>query len=394
MSNRMRPADLVTVGTLGIRIRKLRSVLTAVGIAIGITAIVAVLGVGASSRADLIAQLDALGTNLLRVSAGTSFFGEASTLPEEASAMIERIGPVQGASGVTGVQATVRRNELVSELETGGIAVYAADPDLLTTLQVEPAAGRGLTAGDSALTGVVLGARAAARLGIDSLDGTPTVLVAGRPFAVVGVLKPAPLVPQLDVAALIGYDIAEELFATSRSPSVVFLRTNPAQVEAVMGVLAATANPAAPNEVEVTRPSDALSAREAVDTTFTALLAALGAVALLVAGIGIANVMVISVLERRTEIGLRRALGATRPQVAVPFVMEALLIAACGGAIGVLLGALATAGYARSNGWVFDVPAQVAAGGVAAALVVGGLAGIVPAWRAARLDPAEALRPG
>ena len=394
MSNRMRPADLVTVGTLGIRIRKLRSVLTAVGIAIGITAIVAVLGVGASSRADLIAQLDALGTNLLRVSAGTSFFGEASTLPEEASAMIERIGPVQGASGVTGVQATVRRNELVSELETGGIAVYAADPDLLTTLQVEPVAGRGLTVGDSALTGVVLGAKAAERLGIDSLDGAPTVLVGGRPFAVVGVLEPAPLVPQLDTAALIGYDIAEDLFAAPRSPSVVFLRTNPDQVEAVMGVLAATANPAAPNEVDVTRPSDALSAREAVDSTFTALLAALGAVALLVAGIGIANIMVISVLERRTEIGLRRALGATRPQVALPFAVEAVLVALGGGLLGVALGALVTAAYARSNGWVVDVPVPVAAAGVAAALLVGGFAGIFPAIRAARLDPAEALRPG
>ena len=194
--------------------------------------------------------------------------------------------------------------------------------------------GRFLDAATSRLPAVVLGSTAAERLGIRDLTGSPAVYLGGQWFTVIGILDPVPVLANLDSAAFIGYDVAEQLFDTSRSPSTVHVRTTPEAVDAVEAVLAATANPAAPEEIEVSRPSDALAAREAVDDTLTALLLGLGGVALLVGGIGIANMMVVSVLERRSEIGVRRALGATKRHIRLQFLTEAVLLALLGGAAG------------------------------------------------------------
>ena len=391
--SRLRPRDVLATGSVGLRTRRLRSALTALGIAIGIAALVAVLGISASSKADLLAELDALGTNRLQVQAGQSFLGEDATLPPDATAMIRRIGPVTAASGLTGVDATVRRTDAIPDTETGGISVQASDTDLLDTVGGSVRTGRFLDAATSRLPAVVLGSTAAERLGIRDLTGSPAVYLGDQWFTVIGILDPVPVLANLDSAAFIGYDVAEQLFDTSRSPSTVQVRTTPEAVDAVEAVLAATANPAAPEEIEVSRPSDALAAREAVDDTLTALLLGLGGVALLVGGIGIANMMVVSVLERRSEIGVRRALGATKRHIRLQFLTEAVLLALLGGLLGTLLGIAVTYGYADVRDITFSVPPTAVALGVGAALVVGGLAGLSPAARAARLPPADALRP-
>lgn len=375
----------------GMRARRLRSALSAVGVAIGIAAMVAVLGVSASSRADLLAELDALGTNLLRVGAGQSFLGEQSELPESARAAIGRVGGVQGAAAVRGVEgASVRRTPYIDEIETGGISVLAADPGVAATVGARVRRGRFLDAALARYPVTVLGANAAQRLGIRRAGAR--VWLGGRWFTVAGILDPVTLARGLDDAAIVGFDVAERLFRTERSPSTVYVRTDPERVEAARSLLGAAANPEHPEEVEVSRPSDALEARAAADTAFTSLLLGLGAVALLVGGVGIANVMVVAVLERRPEIGLRRALGARRRQVGTQFLVEAVLIAGLGGAAGVLLGAGVTAVYAAGQGWSVAVPAVALAGGVAAAVAIGALAGLLPALRAARMAPAEALR--
>jgi putative ABC transport system permease protein len=392
-SSRLRPGDLLRVGTIGLRSRRLRTTLTAIGIAIGIAAMVAVVGISSSSRADLLAELDSLGTDMLRVAPGRSAFGESTTLPESARATADRIGPVTEAAGFTSVSATVRRNDLIDEDVTGGIRVAAADLGVLDAVSGELAEGRFLDAASSQLPTVVLGADAAERLGITDVDDGVRVWLGDEWFVVIGILEPTPLAPDLDSSALIGYPVAAELFDTTTSPSTLYVRTVPDQVENVRAVLARSVDPESPDEVDVSRPSDALEARAATDVALRNLLLALGAVALVVGGVGITNVMVISVLERRGEIGVRRALGARRAHIATQFLAEAGVLATLGGVAGVAMGSAVTAIYAGSQDWRVDVPVSALAAGAGIALAVGLLAGVSPAVRAARLDPAEALRP-
>jgi putative ABC transport system permease protein len=391
-ASRLRPADIWPLAVLGLVSRPGRAVLSAVGVALGIATMVAVLGVSSSSRAQLVAQIDALGTNLLTVAPGQTFGGQTATLPPEAPAMVARIGPVIGASAIGDVPAQVYRNDRISAANTNAITVYSADVGLLRTLQGQLARGTFLDAATARYPAVVLGADAAAALGIDHADGTVLLWLGHHWFGVIGIMRPLPLAPELNRTALIGYPVAQRLLHATAAPVQIYVRANPADVAAVAAVLSATADPAAPQDVSVADPITALTARADASAALQELFIALGAVALLVGGIGIANVMVIAVLERRGEIGLRRALGARRLHVAVQFAAEATLLAGCGGVAGAVLGGFATTVYAAARHWdaVVPVPVLLAAAGIG--LLVGAVAGLYPALRAARLVPAEALR--
>jgi putative ABC transport system permease protein len=384
---RLRPTDLARLGGTGLRARPLRAVLSALGIAIGIAAMTAVVGISSSSQADLDRTLAALGTNMLTVTPGQTMFGRAATLPDDSVKMIRRIGPVLSATATGAVSDTpVYRTDRIPKGETGGLGVLAAQLDLLRTVGASLAGGTWLNAATARYPAVVLGADAARRLG-----NVPAVYLDGRWWSVIGVLDRVPLAPELDSAVLVGWPAAATYLGFDGHPSTVYARAVESQVEAVKAVLAPTANPENPNEVKVSKPSDALAAHRAANATFTALLLGLGAVALLVGGIGVANTMVISVLERRAEIGLRRSLGATKGQVRTQFVTESLLLSLLGGAAGVLLGYLVTGAYATTQKWPTVVPLWALAGGVAATVVIGAIAGWYPAVRAARLAPTEAL---
>lgn len=391
--SKLHGADIARTAAVGLRTRKLRAALSALGIMIGIASMVAVLGLSESSKSELLAQLDRLGTNLLTVQAGTGIGRGSGELPADAAAMISRIGPVEVTSVVSSVAgANVYRTDYIPEGQTGGITVQAVSTDLLETLGGTLASGRFLDEASSEYPTAVLGSVAAQRLGIANVSGTQIVYLGDQWFTVIGVLDEFELSPDLDRAALVGLGAAETFLDDDNVPTAIYVRADPAAIDDVMTVLAATANPETPEEVEVDRPSDALEAREAADDAFTALFLGLGGVALLVGGVGIANVMVISVLERRSEIGLRRALGATKRHVATQFLGEALLLATVGGVGGVLLGVGVTWAWASARGWSVLIPPIAIGGGIAASLLIGAIAGLYPAVRAARMSPTEALR--
>jgi putative ABC transport system permease protein len=390
--SKLRFIDLLRAATVGIRTRKQRAALSALGIMIGIAAMVAVLGLSQSSQAELIAQLERLGTNLLTVQPDPGLGRGSGTLPAEATGMIARIGPIESTSMLSAVDAHVYRNDLISKGKTGGISVQAVDQDMLGVLGGSLADGVWFDDARASYPNVVLGSVAAERLGVREISGTQQVWLGDRWFTVIGILDLFELAPDLDRSVFIGHSAAETYLGHENLPSRVLVRVDPAKVDQVLTVLAATANPAFPEEVLVDKPSDALEAQEAADDAFTALLLGLGAVSLIVGGVGIANIMVISVLERRGEIGLRRALGATRRHVASQFLGEALLLGTMGGTGGILLGVAVTAAYATIKGWATLVPPIAIIGGIAAALLIGGIAGLYPAIRAARLSPTEALR--
>jgi len=388
---RLRLGDLGRVASVGVRTRRLRAALSALGIAIGVAAIVAVLGLSSSSQAGLLAEIDRLGTNLLTVTNGQTLLGATAELPVAAPGMIARIGPVTATQSTGTTSAKAYRNPHIPTVNTNAITVQAASLRLPTTVATTVANGQYLNAATATEPVAVLGALAAARLGIDRVFPGERIWVGGQWFYVAGILNSAVLAPEIDTAVLVGFPAAEKYLGFDGHPSTVYVRARTDQVEAVQSVLATTANPESPGDVTVSQPSDALVARAKAKSALNGLFLGLGAVSLLVGAVGVANIMVISVLERRSEIGLRRALGATKGHIRGQFLAEAVLLAVLGGAIGVGLGALSTAVYASVKHWSIVVPLPAWAGGLGAALVIGAVAGLVPALRAARLSPTEAL---
>jgi putative ABC transport system permease protein len=388
---RLRPSDFIRLSAVGLRTRKLRAGLSALGIAIGVAAIVAVLGLSSSAQAGLLNEISQLGTNLLVVQNGQTLSGQTAELPEQAPAMIGRIGPVTEVQETGSVNGNVYRNPLIPTIDTSAISIDAASLGLLRTVGASVAQGSYLNAATAQEPVCVLGAAAAQRLGIDRVFSGERIWLDTMWCYVAGILNPAALASAIDSSVLVGFPAAEHYLGFDGHPSTIYVRAVTSQVNAVDNLLAATANPENPFEVDVSQPSAALVAQADAQGAFDGLFLGLGAVALLVGAVGVANIMVISVLERRSEIGLRRALGATKGHIRVQFLSEAVLLALIGGTAGVAAGALSTAVYASSKSEAVVIPALAWAGGITAAILIGAIAGLWPALRAARMSPTEAL---
>ncbi len=389
---RLRLSDLTRLATVGLRTRKLRAGLSALGIAIGVAAIVAVLGLSASSQAGLLSEINQLGTNLLTVSNGQSFTGGTAELSTSAPPMIGRISGVEQVQTTGTVSsANAYRTPYIPSVDTNGLTVQAASTGLLLVLATTVAQGHYLNPATAQEPVAVLGAAAAQLLGIDHVYPGERIWVGGQWFYLAGVLKSAVLASAIDTSVLIGYPAAQKYLGFDGHPSTIYLRAQTDRVNAVDNLLAATANPENPSEVNVSQPSSALVAQADAKNALSGLFLGLGAVALLVGAVGVANIMIISVLERRSEIGLRRALGATKGHIRTQFLSEAILLGLLGGTVGVALGAAATAVYAHTKHWATIIPTEAWTGGIAASLIIGAIAGLTPALRAARLSPTQAL---
>jgi putative ABC transport system permease protein len=388
----LHPTDMLRVASVGLRTRRVRAALSALGIAIGVAAIVAVLGLSASSSANLLNEISRLGTNLLEVTNGQTLFGQTAELPVAAPAMIRRIGPVEAVASTGTTSVSVYRSRLIPSINTNGLSVDAASLGLPGVIGSHLVSGRYLNAATVNQPVAVLGWQAAQLLGIDRIYPGERIWLGGMWFYPVGILSSSTLAPEVDSEVLVGFPAAQRYLGFDGHPTTIYLRSQTDQVNAVHAVLAATADPESPSNVDVSQPSDALQAQADAKSALNGLFLGLGAVSLLVGAVGVANIMVISVLERRSEIGLRRALGATRGHIRAQFLSEAVLLSLVGGAVGVLLGALATTVYAGTKHEPAVIPLSAWAGGLGAAIAIGAIAGLLPALRAARLSPTEALR--
>ena len=387
----LRPSDLGRLATVGLRTRKLRAGLSALGIAIGVAAIVAVLGLSSSASAGLLNEISALGTNLLVVENGQTLAGGTAELPPAAPAMIGAIDGVSEVQDTGSVTGDVYASPLVPALDTNAIGIEAASLGLLPTVGTSVSEGSYLNVATAQEPVAVLGAAAAQRLGIDRVYSGERIWAGNMWLYVSGILKPAVLAPDIDSSVLVGFPAAQKYMGFDGHPSTIYVRAENSQVNAVDSLLAATASPQNPSQVDVSQPSAALVAQADAQGAFDDLFLGLGAVALLVGAVGVANIMIISVLERRPEIGLRRALGATRGHIRVQFLAEAVLLALIGGVAGVGVGVLSTAVYATTKHEIVVIPVLAWGGGMGAALLIGAVAGLWPALRAARMSPTQAL---
>ena len=390
--NKLRTRDLFFVAVYGVKARKGRAALTSIGIGIGIAAIVAVSGIAASGSADLLSTLESLGTNLVKASPQAGFFGTQEELPEGVIGMVERIGPVEEVTSTTQTDLLVRRSNFISEFEGGGISTIVTSSELLNVIGGKLSEGRFITDGLSDLPVTVLGNVTAKRLGITNLSKPTKILIDDEWFGVIGIVEELKIHPDLDRSVFIGYGAAKKLFDINKEPTTIYLRANPTFIEDVVEVIAPSMNPENPDQVEVSRPSDALEAQQAVEASFTNLLLGLGSVALLVGGVAIANVMVMSVLERRMEIGVRRSIGATRREIRYQFLLESIVLSGIGGLVGVMLGSLITLAYTNYTNIVFSIPVWQILGAVVLALLIGAISGVYPAIKASKIQPAEAVR--
>ncbi|MFF6995788.1 ABC transporter permease [Streptomyces sp. NPDC008313] len=393
---RLSPADLLRLGLVGVLSRRTRAVLSAIGISIGIATMIVVTGIPASSQKALDAELTALGTDRLQAVADRDAAqdGTPASFPETSAAMVARIGAVKAVTAVANTHTSVRRSDKIGPLDESGLTVLAARPDLLDVVNATVASGQYLTKVTERFPTVVLGSDSATRLGFSEVrpgEPPPLVLLGGQWFSVTGILRSVPLAPDLDRAVLVGWDAARRHLGFDGRPTQLFIQADEEHIADVRAVLPATVDPESPSVVLVSRPSDVLAAKRSAEATFSGLFVGLAGLALLVGGIGVANTMVISVLERRREIGLRRALGANRGQIRGQFLTESVVLSGLGGLTGVVVGVVATIGYAAFQGWPAVIPLQAVTGGFAGAALIGVVAGVYPAVRASRLSPTVAL---
>tara|TARA_B100000959_G_scaffold220128_1_gene232587 strand:- start:364 stop:1551 length:1188 start_codon:yes stop_codon:yes gene_type:complete len=390
--------EILSVAISGLTARKVRTLLIMLGPVLGAAGIVAAVGLNESAKGDVRQTLERLGTNLIVASADGSFSaGEAPTLPEDAVERVMNVSTVDRVAGITEIGSlTVLPSQGGKDFfRTIPVPVLTSDQNLLTVLDAQMLYGRFVNGADedNIFRSAVIGQDLANDY--QYLPGeVRTIDVDGETYGIVGVLEKVDLVPKLDTAVIIPKSAAEEDFDVEQKPTTLYVRATEGNVDSTADALPMAINLGGNEAVTVAVPSDLLEAQGAVDTTLRNILFLMGGLALLVGGVGIANVMSISVIQRSGEIGIRRALGHTKMTIALQFVLEALFVGVLGGIVGVVTGVSVIYLVSSILGWIatLNIPLFLVAGGMA--LIVSVIAGLYPAWKAARLEPLETLRLG
>lgn len=392
-TTKLRFSDLLRTAWLGVASRPQRTALASLGVALGIASLTALTGAAASNQAQLLADLDRMGANLAIVTATPGPDDVPVPLPHTAPERIQRVDGVAdvGVFETAPEDVHVYRTDLVPATETNGLQVAVARPDVLRAIEATLASGRWFDDATRALPVTVLGRTAADRLGITTPGDR--VWIGGHWYGVIGILDSAGLATEIDTAAILGDRWVRNSFdATDVGDlSAIYVRAEPGRIDQIADTLPSAASPGSPF-VTVNTLTELADARTTADDSLNTLGFALAGIALLVGAVGIANTMVVTVLERRGEIGLRRSLGARSVHIAVQFLTEAATLALIGGVAGLALGATAATIVAAVSRQPVVIPAEVAAVSPGIAVLVGALAGLAPALRAARLSPTLALR--
>lgn len=390
--------DLVRVAMTGLLARKIRTLLLLLGPMIGVAAIIAAVGLTDSAKGDLKAKVAELGTNLIEASASSSFGGQNPTLPEDVVeraltvTTVESVAPVVELSNII----VTPYEEAREKYETVPIPVVAVTPELPKVLEVPLVGGRWINDFDeqAGARSAVIGVGLAREFGVLP-EELRTIDVGGYDYTVVGVLDSVQLEPGFDTAVFIPFSRAESDFLDDDIlPNKIYARVDPNRVDVSADALTTAISLGGPDEVKTDVKSEALELAAQSDRQLQLIVVSMGLLAIIVGGLGIANVMSISVIQRSAEIGIRRALGHTRRIIAIQFLLEAIVVGVIGGVFGVLLGMLSIFIGSSIAGWVFVMAPWLAPAGIVLAITISVMAGLYPARRAARLEPLETLRLG
>jgi putative ABC transport system permease protein len=389
--------DLLGVAWKGLSARKIRTLLIMLGPIVGVAAMVGAVGLTESAKGDLKQKLSTLGTNLIIANAGGSFGQQNPTFPGDAVTRVKAISSVESAS------ATTNLSQVIALPAQGGsdfyqafpVPVRAADLTLPAVLDVPVINGRWLSAADNKLhaRAAVIGAGLAKQYAF--LRGeNRTIRLNDTNFGVVGVLGPVALDPDLDNAVFVTQWAAKHVFATDGKPNQLYVRSTPKDTQATADAIPTAINLGGPDQVSTKVPSDVLKAASQADKTLqqTALFA--GLLALTVGGLGIANVMSISVIQRSSEIGIRRAVGHSRSKIGLQFLLESLFVGILGGILGAAVGVGVVYLVSAFAHWVVVIAYSRIPIWMGLALIVSVVAGLYPSIKAARLEPLETLRLG
>jgi putative ABC transport system permease protein len=407
---RLAARDLFDECLAGVFARPARTALTTLGTVLGIASLVATLGISRTAGNQIVTRFSEIAATQVTVQPRSSgggggggenpaLRGSIGVLPWNVEDRLDRLNGVVASGAVADVvnPGQIRTVPFIDPTAPSGrtLPVFAASPGLFEAVRGNIASGRWFDAGHVRRRDriAVLGSDAAAELGVTRLDNLPGVFVGDDLFTVIGILDDAPRDRGLTGGIIIPSSTAAWRFGVTR-PERVVIETELGAAQLIASQAAIALNPNAPESLGVTAPGTTRRTQDAIENDVNQLFLLLGLISLIVGAIGIANVTLVTVMERTGEIGLRRALGASQRHIAGQFLAESTVLGLVGGIIGASVGTIVVVAVSATRQWTPVLDMRLPAVAPVAGAIVGLLAGLYPSIRAARMEPVDALRSG